>query len=82
MRTVSKLTDMHCGRLAVFVAIALMIPAFRAEACSCAFERSPGDAMRVAAAVLEATVVDQRAVLISVPYVVPVKQVSEIYTAL
>jgi len=61
-----KLRLRRCGRIAALFAVVLMVPAFRGEACSCPAERSPGEAMRRASAVFEGTIVDQRAVLITV----------------
>ena len=53
-------------RIIAFSAIALLIPALPAQACSCPSERPPIEAIHGAAAVFEGTVVDQRAVRINI----------------
>lgn len=55
------------GRLTVLFAVALTIPAVRVEACSCPGpDPPPSEARRLATAVFEGTIVDQRAILINV----------------
>jgi hypothetical protein len=63
----TELRTRHSGRLTALFAVALMIPAVRGEACSCPGpDPPPSEARRLATAVFEGTIVDQRAVLINV----------------